>query len=274
MRVCAVIVTYRPNQAKLCRLLGAIKSQVDQIEIIDNTEANIGLAAALNKGIALASSKGFSHVLLMDQDSLPGEGMVAALLADEATAKSAGKSIAAVGPFMMDARNGRPYPFVKVGFPNNQKIIPDDTVECDFIITSGCLISLAALRAIGPMNASLFIDNVDIEWCFRAKNRGYSILGSAKATMGHEIGDGFVKVPIFRKKQIQVHSPVRLYYIMRNRILLYSMPHVPRKWVAQDILRIPFKFAIFALLVPGKWNNARHMARGIWHGMIGRKGPY
>lgn len=274
MRVCAVVVTYRPDQAKLNLLLSALREQVDRIEIIDNTDNNAGLAAGLNKGIAFAFSQGFSHVLLMDQDSLPSDGMVAALLVDEQSAKLAGKRIAAVGPAMVDTRNGRPYPFIKVGFPKNERIIPDEMIECDFVITSGCLISLASLQEIGPMNESLFIDNVDLEWCFRAKSRGFSIVGSAAAKMSHEIGDSFVRFPGFRKKQIQVHGPIRLYYIMRNRILLYWMPHVTRTWVAQDLLRIPFKFAIFALLVPGQWNNVRHMSRGVWHGIIGRTGPY
>jgi rhamnosyltransferase len=119
----------------------------------------------------------------------------------------------------------------------------------------------------------LFIDNVDLEWCFRAKSMGFRIYGSARGKMGHEIGDKLVRVPGFAREQI-VHGPIRLYYIMQNRILLYWMPHVPRTWVAQNILRIPFKFAIFALFVPGRRANIGHMLRGIWHGLIGRSGPY
>lgn len=274
VRVFAIIVTYKPDQVKLGRLLGAIQDQVDKIEIIDNTDANVGLAAALNKGIASAILGSFSHVLLMDQDSLPGDDMVAALLADEIAAQRSGKRVGAIGPALIDTRSGRPYPFVRYGFPRNQWITSSEMVECDFVITSGSLISLASLQEIGPMNAALFIDSVDIEWCFRAKSKGFSIFGSANATMGHEIGDSLIKVPGFGRKQILVHGPVRLYYIMRNRILLYWMPHVTPKWVAQDLLRIPFKFIIFALLVPGRWDNVRHMARGIWHGLIGRSGPH
>jgi rhamnosyltransferase len=41
------------------------------------------------------------------------------------------------------------------------------------------------LDVVGGMNDSLFIDYVDIEWCLRAKNLGYEILGCYRALMNH-----------------------------------------------------------------------------------------
>jgi rhamnosyltransferase len=41
--------------------------------------------------------------------------------------------------------------------------------RCMFLISSGCVISRAAFAKIGPFDEKLFIDHVDIEYCFRAR---------------------------------------------------------------------------------------------------------
>lgn len=284
--VCAVVVTYNPDSVKLAALLDAISRQVRHVVIVDNASkspiqangavllqnvGNVGLAAALNQGIAWGLSAGADYILTLDQDSSPGPDMVRLLLHD---AQRIDQPVAAVGPSLEDPRSGRAYPFVKFGFPNNTQMVITDLTECDFLITSGCLTPAASFQTIGLMNETLFIDNVDMEWCFRAKAKGFGIYGSASAKMAHEIGDALISVPVLKRKRILVHGPVRLYYIMRNRVLLYWMPHVTRQWVAQDLLRIPFKFGIFALLVPGQWSNIKHMVLGLWHGIRGVTGAY
>ena len=99
--MCALIVTYNPDGKLLSRMLQGIVSQVDQVLIVDNGSEgpppsmcrdgpelsfevlplgrNLGLATAQNLGARWARERGFSHVLLLDQDSLVESGMVAAL---------------------------------------------------------------------------------------------------------------------------------------------------------------------------------------------------
>jgi rhamnosyltransferase len=120
------------------------------------------------------------------------------------------------------------------------------------------------------MADALFIDNVDTEWCFRATSKGYSLFGSNKAKLFHELGNRTITVA---KRRYPVHNATRLYYIIRNPILLARMPHVPKKWVFQEILHIPLKLAIFSFFVADRSANARSILVGLWHGLIGRTGP-
>lgn len=296
--VCAVVVTYRPELALLNDLLRAVRAQVGGVVVVDNTadswsmgsdctdapiaddvellrlRENAGLASAQNVGIDWARAHGFSHVLLLDQDSTPGEGMVLALFHALIQLREEGQPVAAVGPRFHDLREGRDAPFVQVCFPWSRKLWclrPDQKIACDFLISSGSLIPLQVLDAVGPMGSGLFIDNVDLEWSFRARARGYTLHGVCAALMHHRLGDERRLLP-FGLGQLVVHGPVRLYYMMRNRLRLYRMPHTPRVWVAQDVPRVLVKFFLFGVFIGPRARNMRFMLRGLWDGLRGREG--
>src|SRR4051812_23363158 len=102
VNVVAVIVTYQPDLA-LLREIPAVAPQVSRVLVVDNgstgnlicsagshekvevisLHTNLGVATAHNVGIRRASKEGASHVLLLDQDSLPQPDMVEKLLAAE-----------------------------------------------------------------------------------------------------------------------------------------------------------------------------------------------
>jgi rhamnosyltransferase len=294
--VCAVIVSYHPEPAAMLGLIAAVLPQVGAVVLVDNASSgdwqralaqalsaaggallgqphNLGLAAAQNVGIEWARSGGYRHVLLLDQDSVPGDGMVASLLQALQDLSSAG-TVAAVGPRFHDLREDRDAPFVRIGFPLNRKLwceADGQYVACDFLISSGALIPLAMLDRIGPMDAGLFIDNVDLEWGFRARAQGHALYGVCAATMHHRLGDDRRALP-FGGGQVVVHGPLRLYYMMRNRLLLYRMPHTPRTWVAQDMPRVLAKLLLFGVLIGPRLRNLRCMLRGLWDGVRGRRG--
>jgi rhamnosyltransferase len=292
--VCAVAVTYRPDIEVLRGLLNAIAPQVGSVVVVDNTGgndvrideiidhasihllpqfSNVGLAQAQNVGIAWAREHGYSHVLLLDQDSTPDSTMVAALL--EALARlSATKQVAAVGPRFHDLHEHRDAPFVRIGFPWNRKYWcthATETVECDFLISSGALIPLQVIDKVGALDASLFIDNVDLEWSFRARAQGYTLHGICAAHMSHRLGDSRRSLALGMGRVV-VHGPVRLYYMMRNRTRLYRMQHTPRVWIAQDLPRVFFKLFLFGVLIGPRQRNLACMLRGLTDGLRGREG--
>jgi rhamnosyltransferase len=77
---------------------------------------------------------------------------------------------------------------------------------------------------------------------------------------------------LFGAGQVVTHSPVRLYYIMRNRVLLYRSRATPRVWVAQDVIRVPVKFFLFAALIGPRRRNVAMMVHGLTDGLRGRRG--
>ena len=294
-----IVVTYFPEVDRLLNQVGALIPQSQHIVIVDNTpdfwdkssfspyrerlswldlSKNFGLAFGLNRGIDRAIDLGASHVLLMDQDSLPSHTMVDDLMSGMLSHPMQ-ESIAAVGPNFVDARGVEFKPFWMIGFPRSKVPLsrPDDSlIPTDFLITSGCLIRMEALQKIGKMDESLFIDNVDLEWCLRAKSHGWVLVGVRNAYLSHQLGDAHVPAPwfsrLFGKKFVVRHNATRLYYIMRNRVLLYKMPHVPFAWAAQDVFRIPWKFLISVAIAPDRLKVAVAMLQGILHGAWGVRG--
>ncbi|MCU1656875.1 MAG: putative glycosyltransferase [Pseudonocardiales bacterium] len=290
--VCAVLVSFHPDEAALRASIAAVGPQVQALVVVDNASpdidraltgadvvlleqgSNVGLAAAQNAGIGWAREHGHTHVLILDQDSVPSPGMVDALLGAWLEL-SAHVRVGAVGPRFHDPREDRDAPFVRVAFPMSQKLWCDATtrhVECDFLISSGALIPLTVLDEVGGMDDGLFIDNVDLEWSFRARSRGYTLFGVCAALMQHRLGDDRRSLPGGRQQV--VHGPVRLYYIMRNRIALYRRPHTPRVWIAQDVPRVLAKFLVFSVMVGPRARNVRYMLRGLADGVRGRSGPW
>ena len=292
---CAVVVTYRPDIALLREAIEAIRPQVGHVVIVDNASSmpgfdafaveaaehgcelvvgndNRGLAAGFNTGIARARAAGATHVLLLDQDSVASPAMVGALLQAHRDLSQTHR-IAAVGAQFVDPRDGDVAPFVRIGFPFNRKKIGGarQRIECDFLISSGCLIPLSVIDDVGEMDASLFIDNVDLDWCFRAKHAGYRLFGICDARMQHSIGES-VRTSRLTRTPVFIHRPARLYYLMRNRLLLYRRRHTPATWIAQDVPRLVAKFIRMGVFIGPRLRNAKAMLRGILDGVRGRSG--
>ncbi|WP_325344842.1 glycosyltransferase family 2 protein [Xylophilus sp.] len=291
--VVAIVVTYEPDLEALRRQFEALVPQVAAVAIVDNGSredvagwlaqqpsavgarhavlplgANRGIAAAQNAGIAWARTHGASHVLLMDQDSVPAPGMVAVLLATAASRPDA----AAVGPRYLDSRQDNPPPFIRVeGLRlHRHACVPGrPVVPVDYLIASGCLIPMAVLDAAGTMREDLFIDYVDIEWGLRAKAAGLQSYGACEAAMAHTLGEAPLR---FAGRAIPVHSPLRHYYHVRNAVLIYREPWVPLNWKLVDGWRLLLKFGFYSLITPPRRQHFSIMLRGLWHGLRGRAG--
>jgi rhamnosyltransferase len=294
--VCAVVVTYCPDPAELPHVVARIAPQVRRVLVIDNATpdrrfdlalpgplpagvelvrnpTNEGLGRAYNRGAGLAREAGCRFVLLLDQDSVVSTDLVEHLVLAHGDLQ-ARERVGAVGASFVDAHTGRPAPFVRVGFPLNRKIPAPahGFVEADFLISSGTLIALEVFDAIGGMDESLFIDNVDLEWSFRARAAGYRLFGVGDARMTHRIGHALHRLPLGLGHVI-VHGPVRLYYMMRNRVLLYRRAHTPGVWIAQDLPRLVLKLLRLSLFVPPRRRNLHAMVQGLVDGARGLSGP-
>lgn len=286
----AVIVTFYPDENVLKRLVCALIPQVEHVLIVDNNsrdfdfsvlvalsekvsllvnQENLGVATGFNKGVAFAIERGSSHVILFDQDSLPGEGMVAKMHEVAQDAKSRGIRVAALGPNYMDVKGSGQSPFVKVQGVRLIRVSGESNsfVSVDHLISSGCLIDLLALNDIGLFEDKLFIDYIDTEWCLRAKSKGYELYGVSEAYMEHDLGDQFLK--IFHKT-IPVHSPLRHYYLMRNGIWLMRQSWVGWRWRCIDAVRLAKIFIVFSIFGKPRLEHIRSMLRGIKDGLLSR----
>lgn len=300
-RVCAVIVTYHSGREAAAALLDVIAAQVEAVVVVDNgseeveveglvelatrfanvtvvpLDDNVGLGGAHNVGIRWADSRGFGFVLLLDDDSLPDQAMVAELLAAHAKLRDEGSEVAAVGPLLIDRRSGHEAAFRRFGllrFSRHPCTCADDLIAADFLISSGALLPRAAWEQIGMMNEELFIDHVDTEWCLRARKRGWKIYGVCKARMQHDLGDATMKAWLGRWHHIPVHSPLRHYYTARNSVFMQAYGRHPLTWILPDLKRLIGMFFVFSTVPENRMQHASMMVRGIRDGIRGRLGPY
>src|SRR5512134_3888734 len=139
-RIAAVILTYHPDPATLRDLVRAVCPQLDALVIVDNgtpwepapllaaldeslrdrirflwLPENLGVGAGHNRGIAWAREHGFTHVLILDQDSIPAQDMVAALLRAATEMEDRGMRLGAVGPDCRDRYTGSRSGFARLG---------------------------------------------------------------------------------------------------------------------------------------------------------------
>lgn len=296
IRIHAVIVTYQPNLEQLAKSLSQLQPQVNEICIVDNCSSNHGqiqalafrypsctllplstnrgVGAAQNIGIQQAIVQGANQVLVLDQDSVMSCNAVDTLSRSLLQLETSNKA-AAVGPqYRLDGQTVAS-PFVRyhwfyLGRVPAHELRAKPFVETDFLISSGTLFSATALRQVGLMNANLFIDHVDTEWCLRARAKRYSLFGIRDAYMEHSLGERTHRIWLGRWRLLPRHKPFRYYFTYRNSLLLARMPYVPLKWFTADCIRL-VSMAIFCLIAPGERMASIKMAwRGIKDGLHGR----
>lgn len=296
--IIAIVVTFHPEISHLGKLINELKSQVDNVVIVDNGSnnefldyigtfgiqseisnvnficlgTNLGIATAQNRGIDWAVNQGADYVILFDQDSLPHEGMVAKLVTAAEKMCDAGYKVAGVGPRYVDERQDNPPPFIRVSGLSQYRCKCDGgnpIVLVDYLIASGCLIPIKTLNIIGAMEDKLFIDFVDIEWGLRAKSQGFQSFGVCAAKMNHALGG--IPINVFGRK-IASHSPLRHYYHFRNAVWLYHQPWLPLNWKIVSVKGLILKFIVYGLLPKPSWSQFHMMFLGLWHGMIGKMG--
>ena len=100
------------------------------------------------------------------------------------------------------------------------------------------------------MKESYFIDNVDLEWCFRAKSLGFDLVGTDAAVLYHAIGERSSN-PLVKAGLFAQHNPSRTYYSSRNRIHLYGVAYSPLGWKLRDMIRFVLK-ASWLLVTSGQ----------------------
>jgi rhamnosyltransferase len=289
-------VTFQPDTQALLNAIHALATQVEGIVIVDNASrqfeherlvesypslllkrlaTNMGVGAAQNTGIAAARDRGFAYVLLLDQDSIPQPGMVANLRGGFERLRRQGEKVACVGPRFRFPDSTDLSTFTSPGWlglrrpPCREE---ESLVECDALISSGSLIALHVIEVVGEMEEGLFIDQVDVEWCLRARSRGYRVFGACGAILEHRLGETAQRIWAGRWRRLPRHKPFRYYYIFRNTIMVSRRPYVSAKWVLFNLRCLAVLFVAYGLLTTRRMGELPMMIKGAVHGIRGVSG--
>lgn len=273
--VCAVVAAFHPDPGLEDRL-SLILPQVNSLIVIDNTPTalrkrriklpemadrdtclienteNLGVGAALNQGLEHAIRLGCEWLLTLDQDSTCHDDLVETLLTAKAICEP---PPVIIGSNYFDPRNGT----TKVKQDRTPEFIDQITV-----ITSGTLVDVHFATAIGGFRADYFIDQLDHEFCLRARaNRGRVVI-SRKVVMKHSVGEaGGAWLPVLG--YLPNHSPLRKYYIARN-----SLVTITRHWREEPgwCLRRVIRLFLGLLLAVTLEKQRRNKAQAFIFGML------
>ncbi len=251
-KVCTIIVTYNIAE-DIFKCLDAIKTQVDEVVIVDNgsnsktlevldsikdsnvkvinNKVNLGIAAALNIGVEYAIEKGYPWVITLDHDSEAEKNMVANMFEIyNSIPESERENVVSIFPT-----------YVEKGYINGNDISKANyTQSKEFVyineeITSGNLVKTSVFTAVGKFEEKLFIDYVDHDFCLRLIEHGYKLIQCKNAILFHSLGVSKERYILGKRIEYTNHSPLRRYYITRNRFYVWSKyNNVDKEYIDTD----------------------------------------
>ena len=280
----ALVVLYEPDLLSLKKSLLSLSQQVSLLLFVDNSHCdnsivksffnnahyitmggNVGIAAAQNRGIVYLSDYKCDFVFFSDQDSSVPEGYVDSLYGAYEALKDY-FDIASIGPIPINKHNKKPY------FKSSD-VICERTINnrvyyiVDSVMSSCSLTSLQTFLTVGGFEEHLFIDGVDNEWGWRAKALyGKTNIVVSDLSILHELGK-YKKVLGF---SLNVSTPFRFYYQIRNLIWLSKREYVPIKWKMNKILHMVVKIPLYLVLFSPRLKYLNSITQGIKDGLLGR----
>lgn len=292
-KIHSVTVTFNPVLDVLFNHIYSLKNQVEKLIIVDNgsdniddivsmvnsinnvllvfQNENVGLAKAQNIGVETSISLGAEYFILFDQDSVVDEYFVTGLKLAYDDLSSKGVLVGAVGPSFYDSVSNDLYPPTKYWGPFIRNVNLGLATSVSFLIASGCFIPKQSFLAIGAMREELFVDYIDVEWSFRARSLGYIVVMTNQAKMSHAIGDS--RISIFGRT-VSVHSPLRRYFLIRNSFYMLRLSYVSFGYKVREIIFNVIRFVISLIFSANKVQTIRYSAKGFFHGVLNKYGPY
>ncbi len=270
--IVASVILYHPEKYVVQNILSYLKA-VSKVYVLDNSEiydplvvskiktipnvhyfsndGNKGIASALNLAADRAINDGFEWLLTMDQDSSFADKK----FFDFFHAYSSKSDVAIFSPV-----------HVETSYDSSKS---DQPVMADIVMTSGNLLNLSIFTHVGRFKEKLFIDEVDHEYCLRARTKGYKILVFPAVLLNHQLGKE-IKVG---ERTFTTHNPIRVYYIFRNGFYIIN-----RYWwrfpgiVWQRLMNL--LIVIFSIVrhQERKGEKMRMAGIGFLHFLVGRYG--
>lgn len=234
---------------------------------------NLGFAEGNNVGIRAALAAGADHVLILNNDTIADEGLVAALVAEAERRPDVGALcplIRYVDPpdriwyagARFDPRavhNGR-----HTGYGERDTGQYDTVREIGRATGAAMMVPRRVIEAVGDFDSALFIQVEDVEWSLRMRAAGYRILFVPDGILWHHVA----------ATSRGERAPETAYYEMRNTLVV-SARHAPlrglrRLWRELGILAVHL---FHVRLAPRPLTNMRAVFDGWRDYHAGRLGP-
>jgi len=279
-KVLAIYVLYNPNIEILTSSLKATKRYVDTIWITDNSKTrhsiadkeiiylhqpdNKGIAYAQNLGIRYALENDFDWIVFFDQDSIFDDVFLPNMFMAFASLLKYDANAYGIGPMAVNRDSGvilNKKSFIKT-IKNDGKLY----LEVRELMCSGSIIRAQLFKEVGLMDEKLFIDGVDFEISWRAANKANARFYIVKECMlQHQLGEGDKN---FMGRNTHIPTPFRVYYQVRNSIILSKRKYVPFTWKCDELTKSLIKLFVFPLLLHPHIKYFKEILRGFKDGFI------
>lgn len=278
--VAAVIITYNVEN-KFRNRINKLKGKVHEIIVVDNgskietinmlkelekditiiyLEKNKGIAYALNKGINYSIEKGYDWILTLDHDSIVTDDMIENMLKCYGNFdKELREKVAMLVPTHVEEKE-----YENRDIISNEEKFSKPYIEVLTEITSGALTKADIYKNIGLYDEKLFIDLVDHDYCLSLNRKGFKVIQVSSAVLIHNLGESVKKNVLGLKMTPTNHSPLRRYYMSRNRHYIWEKykDDFP-KWILTDKRRFITENLKIILFEDKKIEKFKYIKKGI-----------
>ena len=268
-RICAGIVLYNPDIARLEQSIHRIASQVEMVILVDNASENIGdvedmfthdtktylvknndnlgIASALNQICQYADEHKFHWVLTLDQDTICPVDIIEKL-SRYTTIDRVGILCPAVDYEGLNLRG---------------KLGPGELTETYACMTSGALTNLNAWKKANGFRDDYFIDFVDNEFCMKFRLNQFKIIRVNNCIMHHQLGEAKEKSILgIIKRKVCLHKPWRYYYMTRNN-LLFIWEYKSHLNIIKEYLKLGSILWNGLIFADDKYGTLYFMSKGV-----------
>lgn len=273
MNACSIVVLYEPKKKEIENILGYI-CDVDKTYILDNSlnsneevvksilsksleyndnkveyvhfGENIGLCKALNYGMRKANSAGFEWALIMDEDSSLNTNILSVY--QEYIEKNDCDDVGVLAPVHLYDRS------LERAFEGARDI--------QWSMTSGCFYNVNTFFEFNGFKEELFVDGLDIDYCYKIRRGGYRVVELADARINHKPGETRSLCLAGIEIKYGVASPLRYYMQARAIVWMIMKYHSLR-----ELARYGMKWIKVIFLFEDKKNYIQQMICGTKEGI-------
>ena len=275
----AVIVVYNPDVDLLKKVYKSIADHIDHIQVVVNGDENqveresfkniiflnenLGIAKASNLGAnCLFKEYNLKYVIFCDQDtifnSLYFKELEESILLNSSliyAPKYLNENIGEVENRLIVRKSNRVY---------------STTLESENVyqvIASGMAVPKECYDRLKGFREDLFIDWVDIEFCWRSYKNGFKIK-MLNSEVSHRLGDSFIKIG---NTHAPLRSGIRYYYLIRNGYYLsLNFNHgsiIINLWY---FVKVTKQFIGYTILSIFRLKDLKLIFKGLIHGLGGK----
>lgn len=256
---------------------GAVKEKLRSYSLNNSNfyfielESNTGLGYAQNYGLKKMKELNVNYVILFDQDSEVTSDFFIDSLEAYKVANNIFENLGILVPVYIDKKENQPALFtVKEGRRYIKTFINEPYQRVSFANASGMIFRLDLVEELGGMREDFFIDQIDVEFCKRVTEAGYTIVATNQLKIVHTVGEGqqtrIGKLTIKHSN----HNALRRYYIARNSIIVRNLYKDDRVFVRLVEKRLMKTFFV-CFLEKKKFSKIFAIIRGAHDGIFYKK---